>query len=196
MPRRRPTRTKPSEPAIITQANPTKEQRGRAEYVETSVPNPAGAVVTISTKRIDGQPVTERVIHQHKVCRRQPSYVTLHNQGLLTQEERRVLDWYDDRLALARKGLTVDSLARANGLGGGNGDHTPTDAAVEARSDIRWARAHIVAGLVVFDQVMEEELSLSQIAGGGGAGKIRARRSFKEAAGWLTKGVAWRVLAN
>lgn len=196
MGRRKPSRQRVSkpigpqprqEPEIVTAANPTEQQRARFDYREDKTINPHGAAVTITQDKVE--------VHTHKVCRRQPVYVTLHNRKGICDRTRAVLDWYDARLALARKGLTVDSLARANGLGGGNGKHTPSDAAADARSDVDWARGFIQAGLNVFDQVMEHELSFTTIGGGNNRMEERARTEFKLAANWLLLGAGSRVLA-
>lgn len=182
MPRRRPNR--PTEPAIIAQANPTLEQRARFNYVEDKTVDPFGETL------VQGK------VTQHKVCRRQPVYVTLHHRKGICDRTRAVLDWYDARLALARKGLIVDSLARANGLGGGNGNHTPTDAAADARSDVEWARSYIKSGLGVFDQVMEQELSFTNISGRNTVRKRQAVTAFTIAANWLLLGIGTKVLAS
>lgn len=175
-------RTKATEPAVIAQANPTPEQRARYAYAEAKTVDPFG------------QTVVQGKIKQHPVCRKEPVYVTLHRRRVIDDDERRALDWYDARLGLARKGLTADSLGKLNGRGG-SGDCTPTEAAIEARESVRWARAHIKEGGLVFDAVMEHEMSLTEIAGPGGAGKTRARVAFQEAAGWLTRGV-WHRLSR
>lgn len=195
MTRRRQSRARQTEPAVIAQANPTPEQRARSQFVEATVPNPAGAVVTITTRNIDGEPVTERVIHQHKVCRRQPVYVTLHGRGGICDNTRKVLDWYDGRYWLSVKGLTHDSLAITEARSGGSG-YCPTDGAMNARSDVEWARSYIRNGdeLRVFRAVMEEERTLTEIGGHHGAGKERAAKLFKLAANWLLLGVGSRIL--
>jgi hypothetical protein len=195
MARRAPRRPKPAtEPAIVAQANPTPEQRARFAYVEDNVPNPLGAAVTVTTRKVDGETVTERVVHQHKACRRVPVYVALHRREVICDQTRAVLDWYDSRLALAHKGLTVDSLARANGLGSGS-SHTTTDAAIEARSDVAWARSFIrdASALIVFDEVMEHERTFDEIALGNWRKARRLSTEFRLAASWLLLGIGHRV---
>lgn len=177
---RRARRQRQQESAVIAQANPTPEQRARAVYVETQTVDPYG------------QTLVQGKIRRHAACLREPAYVTLHRRKVVSDDERRALDWYDERLAFARKGLTRDSTCALTSRGGA-GDVTPSEAAINARQAIRWAKAQIQSGLLVFEQVMEQELSLSEIGGNGGAGKARARVAFKEAAGWLAKGVATRA---
>lgn len=184
MPRRTRKPRGVTEAAIIAQANPTAEQRGRSIYVEDKTVDPFGETL------VQGK------VMQHRVCRRQPVYVTLHGRKGICDRTRAVLDWYDARLALARKGLTVDSLARANGLGGGNSKHTPTDAATNARSDVDWARSYIgnADELRVFDDVMEHERTFDEIAGGNSRKAKRASDEFKLAASWLLLGIGSQVL--
>jgi hypothetical protein len=173
------------EPAVIAQADPTPEQRTRYAYAVAQTVDPYGETV------VQGR------IQQHPVCRRQPVYVTLHGRGGICDRTRAVLDWYDQRLSLARKGLTIDSLALARGRGGatrGGSGYTPTDAAAAARSDVQWARSFITAGLGVFDAVMDQEMTFAEIAGGSGARAARASRAFKAAAAEVLKGVGARVL--
>jgi hypothetical protein len=180
---RRPARR---EPAIITQADPTPEQRKRYAYAAGQTVDPYGETL------VQGR------VKPHAVCRRQPVYVTLHGRGVICDRTRAVLDWYDQRLGLARKGLMIDSLALAHGRGGGttrgSGGYTPTDAAAAARSDVQWARSFISEGLGVFDAVMDQEMTFAEIAGGSGAKAVRASRAFKAAAAAVLKGVGARVL--
>ena len=173
------------DPAIIAQADPTPEQRARYAYAVAETVDPYGETI------VQGR------VKPHAVCRRQPVYVTLHGRGGICDRTRAVLDWYDQRLCLARKGLTIDSLALAAGRGGttrGGSGYTPTAAAAAARSDVQWARGFITAGLGVFDAVMGQEMTFAEIAGGSGAKAARASRAFKAAAAEVLKGVGGRVL--
>ncbi len=182
---RRARRSAEKEPAIIARADPTPEQRARYAYAVARTVDPYGETV------VQGR------VKPHAVCRRQPVYVTLHGRGGICDRTRAVLDWYDQRLSLARKGLTIDSLALARGRGGatrGGSGYTPTDAAAAARSDVQWARSFITQGLGVFDAVMDQEMTFAEIAGGSGAKAARASRAFKAAAAEVLKGVGGRVL--
>ncbi len=145
-----------------------------------------------------GETLVQGRVKPHPVCRRQPVYVTFHGRGGICDRTRAVLDWYDQRLGLARKGLTIDSLALAHGRGGGatrgGSGYTPTDAAAPARSDVQWARSFIIEGLGVFDAVMGAEMTFAEIAGGSGTRAARASRAFKAAAEAVLNGVGVRVL--
>jgi hypothetical protein len=173
------------EPAIVAQADPTPEQRARYAYAAAETVDPWGETL------VQGR------VRAHAVCRRQPVYVTLHRRGGICDRTRAVLDWYDARLGLARKGLTIDSLALAHARGGsrsGVSGYTPTDAAAAARSDVQWARSFITAGLGVFDAVMAEEMTFAEVGGGSGARTARASAAFKAAAAEVVRGVGERVL--
>lgn len=175
------------EPAVIAQADPTPEQRQRYAYVVATTIDPYGETL------VQGR------VKPHPVCRRQPVYATLHGRGAICDRTRAVLDWYDQRLGLARKGLTLDSLAIAQARGGGRrggSGYTPTEAAAAARSDVQWARSFITSGLGVFDAVMDQDMTFAEIAGGSGAKAARASRTFKDAAAELLKGVEARVLGR
>jgi hypothetical protein len=183
---RRARRATPQrEPAVIAQADPTPEQRARYAYAVAETVDPYGETL------VQGR------IRSHAVCRRQPVYVTLHGRGGICDRTRAVLDWYDQRLSLARKGLVIDSLALADGRGGatrGGSGYTPTDAAAAARSDVQWARSFISQGLGIFDAVMDQEMTFAEIAGGSGTKAGRASRAFKAAAAEVLSGVGARVL--
>jgi hypothetical protein len=184
---RRSRRGAGREAAVIAQADPTPEQRARYAYAVAETVDPYGETL------VQGR------VKPHRVCRRQPVYVTLHGRGGICDRTRAVLDWYDQRLSLARKGLTIDSLALAAGRGGatrGGSGYTPSDASAAARSDVQWARSFITQGLGVFDAVMGAEMTFTEIAGGSGAKAARASRAFKAAAEELLRGVGARVLAG
>lgn len=183
-PRRRQSRAQPTEPAIIAQANPTPEQRARFDYFVGQTVDPYGETV------VQGK------VRQHSVCVRQPTYLTIVSRKGMCERTRGVLDWYDRRLGLARKGLTTDSLARALQASGGGRGYNPTEAAMNARDDVDWARSFIKdpAALKVFDDVMEHEMALAAIGGGHGSGKERASTLFTLAANWVMAGVSHRVL--
>lgn len=188
MARRRSNRSQATvEPAVVAQANPPAEQRARFQYIEDKTVDPFGETV------VQGK------VKQHPVCRRQPVYVTLASRKGICDRTRAVLAWYDQRLGLARKGLLPDSLAKALSTGTG-GDYTPTEAAISARSDVDWARSIIAdrMGAVpkVFDDVMERELSFTEIGAGNNRKEARARSEFKLAANWLMLDLAHRVLAS
>ena len=167
---------------VIAQANPTPEQRGRSSYVVAKTVDPYGETV------VQGR------IKVHRVCRRQPVYVMLHSRGVICDQTRVVLDWYDGRLALARKGLTTDSLARAGASGGQR--RAPSAAAADARSDVEWARSFIRGGLRVFDDVMERELTFAEIGGGNSRKEAQASAEFKLAAAWLVLKIGPKVIPS
>jgi hypothetical protein len=180
--RRGPTR---QEPAIIAQADPTPEQRARYAYAVAATIDPWGETL------VQGR------VRSHRVCRRQPVYVTLHGRGVISDVERAALDWYDARLSLAQKGLTIDSIAiarRRGGAGAGSGrggsGYTPTEAAARARSDVQWARGLIPDGeaLGAFDAVMAQEMTFAEIAGGSRAKAARVAAAFRRATEAVAKG--------
>lgn len=171
------------EPAVIAQANPTPEQRARSVYVVAETVDPYGETV------VQGK------VRTHKVCRRQPLYVTLVSRGRLDEQTRRVLDWYADRHALAIKGLTVDSLARSDSRGGG--DLSPSEAAMQARDDVAWAKSHIGASeRPIFEAVMEREETFAEIGRGNRRREALASTQFRLAASQLLLRIGHCVLSS
>jgi hypothetical protein len=187
MARRRQSRPqRQSEHEVIAQANPTPEQRGKSRFVVALTINPEGATEIIQAGKT--------MIADHKVCRKQPPWLNL--RGGLNDDTLKVLAWYDDRLSLARKGMTMDSIGKLlRPMGGGT--QAPVEAAMQARIDVDHARAHIRDGLClrVFDEVMEHERTFTDLGGGNNEHEAAMIKAFKLAANWLLLGIGGRVLA-
>lgn len=140
---------KPRVDEVVLLADLPAAQRERFAYEPTMRPNPLGEVT------IKGE------IRRHKVCRRIPQYELLFRAKVFDKQVFTALEWFDDRLALAEKGMTKCAL---NVTGGGGGGRVSFDeAAAAARSDVDWARREMGTALPVFDAVMIEGLTFAAI---------------------------------
>jgi hypothetical protein len=169
---------------VIMQADVPEAQRRRFVHEVATVANPYGEMMQ------DGQ------IKQHKACRRVPHFETLYRSRVIDKTVFVVLEWYANRLARAEGGLFKCGLDTSGTGGGSAGSHIPTTmAAMEARSDVTWARGFIPWDLLpAFDGVMAMGETFEAI----GArvyphlcldrGKRRASSAFKIAANHLLLG--------
>lgn len=174
---KRGTKRKTGEADVIVQANPPEAQRARFTFVAVETANP------LPQSAIQGK------VKTHRACKRLPAYAAIRG---LSGETVAVLEWYDKKLGVARSGMTMDSLLKANSPGGGAGMSHP-EAAAMAWSDLDWAKSHIMDGLTTFVRVMELDETLTEIGNGSRAREDRARSEFKLAASWLLLGVGSRV---
>ena len=189
----RSTRAKaaPAHP-LIMQADIPAAQRGRFVHEVAEVANPYGEFVQ------DGK------MKRHKACRRVPHFETLYRSKVIDKAVFVVLEWYDGRLARAEGGMFKCGLDTSGGGGGTAQSHIPTtQAAMEARSDVAWARGFIPYDLLpAFDGVMSAGETFEAI----GArvypsvcldrGKRKASSAFKIAANHLLLGMGHRVGAH
>lgn len=117
----------------------------RADYEVAAVPNPYGEVM------IRGE------LRRHKAVRRVPRFETLYRSKVIDATVFACLAWYAGRLAAAQGGLIRCGLD-VSGAGGGSAFHhiPTTQAAMEARADVDWARAFVPDNDLrsVFDGVM------------------------------------------
>jgi hypothetical protein len=171
----------------------------RADYEVAAVPNPYGEVV------IRGE------LRRHKAVRRVPRFETLYRSKVIDDTVFACLAWYAARLAVAQGGLIRCGLD-VSGAGGGSAFHhiPTTQAAMEARDDVAWARRFIPAQgelRAVFDGVMgsvdadgDADFATIGAAVYPGLCLDRARRkassAFKIAANYLLIGVGARVLGQ
>jgi hypothetical protein len=174
---------------IILQADIPAAQRGRAVYEVAEVVNPYGEVMQGGEMR------------RHKACRKVAHFETLYRSKVFDKTVFVVLEWYDGRLARAESGLFKCGLDTSGGGGGTAQSHIPTtQAAMEARSDVAWARSFIPRDLLpAFDGVMQEGETFEAI----GArvyshlcidrAKRKASSAFKIAANHLLLGIGHRV---
>ena len=175
---------------LILQADIPAEQVRRARYEVSKVPNPHGEFV-----RRDGTLV------RHKAVRRVPHFETLYRSKVVDRTVFVVLEWYAERLALAQSGLFRCGLDVSGGDRGSAHSHVPAShAAVEARSDIAWARGFIPLSLrPSFDGVMEDGDTFEAIGRRVHAGlcidraRRRASAEFKLAANHLLLGIGARL---
>lgn len=150
-----------------------------------------------------GEVIIRGEVRRHKAVRRVPHFETLFRSKLIDQSAFAALSWYADRLSLSQSGLIKCGLD-VSGSGGGNAFHhiPTTQAALEARSDVRWARGFLQGADVirVFDGVMDGGATFEVI----GAdvypavcvdrAKRKASAAFKVAVQQLLKGIGPRVL--
>lgn len=185
MPRRRP-RSLTAEPAVIAQANPTKEQRGRARYVEDKTVDPFGETL------VQGK------VKSHPVCRKQPIYKLLRVGNGFCTDTIKVLDWYADRHAVASKGYTADSLTMMERMGGGGSVMPIIESRAIARGDTDAAKSYIKSQLclIVFEAVMEQERTFTELGGGNNDHEAVMIKAFKLAANHLLLGVGARALGE
>lgn len=177
-PKQAERQAKPRIDEVVLQADLPTSQRERFAYEPTMRPNPLGEVT------IKGE------IRRHKVCRRIPQYELLFRAKVFDKTVFAALEWFDDKLAMAEKGMTKCALNVTGG--GGPGGTTFDEAAAWARSDVDWARKHIGDTLPVFDAVMLQGESFTAIGLARWPrlspdwSKRRAARDFKTAATKLT----------
>ena len=186
--RRKGRQNPPVHPLIVmAKANGAKLDEGTFEVAE--IGNPYGEVV------IRGE------IRRHKVVRRVLHYEALHKAGKIDRATFACLDWFADRLALANSGLVKCGL-NVSGGGGVSSSHIPTnEAAMQARSDVAWARRFIRdrETLAVFDLSMEGQ-TFDRIgpsvfpALSVDTSKRKASKLFNVAAGLIQGGVAPLVM--
>ncbi len=168
-----------------------------ADYEVAAVPNPYGEVI------IRGE------LRRHKAVRRVPRFETLYRSKVIDDTVFACLAWYAARLAVAQGGLIRCGLD-VSGAGGGSAFHhiPTTQAAMEARDDVAWARGFIPPGgglRDVFDGVMGSV----DVVGDADFGTIgaavwpglnpdwaarKASKSFRIAANYLLMGAGPRVL--
>jgi hypothetical protein len=129
---------------LIVQADIPLAQRNRAIYEVAEVANPYGEVMQSGEMR------------RHKACRKVAHFETLYRSKVFDKTVFVCLEWYDQRLARAEGGLFKCGLD--TGGGGTAQSHIPTtQAAMEARSDVAWARGFIPNDLLpAFDGVMAQ----------------------------------------
>lgn len=141
---------------LIAQADIPAAQRAARTYEVAKVPNPLGEAI------VGGE------VRQHKVVRVKPAFRELFERRTFDKVKiagypspvaliMAALEWYDQRLDVAQSGMTRCGIAMP-GAGGGEGLAMPTtQAAMEARSDVAWARSLIPDDLLgAFDAVMIE----------------------------------------
>jgi hypothetical protein len=177
-------------PLIVQAAiNGAKLDRGAFEVAQ--VPNPHGEVV------VRGE------VRRHKAVRRVPHFETLYRSKVIDRHVFVCLEWYAERLALAQSGMFKCGLDVSGSGGGTAHSHVPTtQAAMEARSDVAWARGFVPDDdlRLVFDGVMELEETFVQIGArvyagmSSDRGKRKASSAFKLAANHLLKGVGHRLM--
>ncbi|MDZ4136216.1 MAG: hypothetical protein U1D06_11600, partial [Paracoccaceae bacterium] len=130
---------------VLVQAISNGARLDRADYEVAHVPNPYGEVI------VRGE------LRRHAGVRRVPRFETLHRTKGISDDVLACLVWYAARLAAAQAGMVRCGLD-VSGTGGGSAfHHIPVQqAAMEARSDVDWARGFIPGGelLAVFDRVM------------------------------------------
>lgn len=131
---------------VMVRAISNGAQLTRADYEVAPVPNPFGEVV------VRGE------VRRHKAVRRVPRFETLYRSKVIDDTVFACLAWYAGRLAVAQGGLIRCGLDVSGSGGGSPFHHIPTtQAAMEARADVDWARGFIPAGgglREVFDGVM------------------------------------------
>ncbi|MEP2103078.1 MAG: hypothetical protein ABJP02_04960 [Parasphingorhabdus sp.] len=174
---------------LIVQADIPAVQGKRYDHKVDSVPNPHGEVVVRGKLR------------QHKAVRRVAHFETLYRSKVFDHNVFKVLEWYDEKQSLAASGLIKCGIDNSGGGIGTAHPHITTNlAAMEARSDIDWARSFIPPDLLpAFDGVMVDGDTFEAIGRGvyASVSVDRARRkassAFKIAANYLLAGIGPRV---
>lgn len=175
-------------------SNGARLDRGKYEVAE--VQNPYGEVI------IRGE------MRRHKAVRRIPHFETLYRSKVIDRTVFTCLEWYAERLGLAQSGLIKCGLDVSGSGGGSAFHHIPTtQAAMEARSDVDWARGFIPDNdlRAVFDGVMgsmeaEGDDTFETIGVRvypsvcSDRAKRRASSAFKIAANYLLAGIGSRVI--
>jgi hypothetical protein len=187
---RRKGRQNPPVHPLILQAQSNGAKLDRGTYEVAYVENPHGEVI------IRGE------LRRHNAVRRVPHFETLYRSKVIDRTVFACLEWYSDRLAMAQSGLIKCGLD-VSGTGGGSAfNHIPTtEAAIEARSDVRWARGFIPDNDLrrVFDGVMDDGDTFEAIGANVypliclDRAKRKASSSFKIAANYLLLGIGKRV---
>lgn len=181
---------------VIARAMANGALLNRGEFEVVQVVNPDGEVI------IRGE------VRRHKAVRRVPHFETLYRSKVIDRTVFACLEWYSERLGLAQSGLIKCGLDTSGSGGGSAFHHVPTtQAAMEARSDVDWARRFVPDNDLrrVFDGVMgsvEEEGGDSfAIIGARVYAAIspdwaqrKASTAFKLAANHLLLGIGGRVL--
>jgi hypothetical protein len=140
-------------PLIVTAvSNGAKLDRGTYEVAKA--PNPYGEII------IRGE------VRAHKVVRRVPQHELLYRHRIIDRRLFVALEWYFGRLGMAEAGMIKSGLNIGNSGGGSAQTHIPTsEAAIAARSDIRWAQSAIsTAHITAFLAVMHEQESFIECA--------------------------------
>ncbi len=130
---------------VVQQAISNGARLDRGQFTVADVENPYGEVI------IRGE------LRRHKAVRRIPHFETLYRSKVIDRTVFACLEWYSDRLSLAQSGLIKCGLDTSGGGGGSALHHIPTtQVAMEARSDVDWARGFIPDNDLrkVFDGVM------------------------------------------
>lgn len=176
---------------ILQQAISNGARLDRGTYEVAEVQNPYGEVI------IRGE------MRRHKAVRRVPHFETLYRSKVIDRTVFTCLEWYSDRLGLAQSGLIKCGLD-VSGAGGGSAFHhiPTTQAAMEARSDVQWARGFIPDNdlRAVFDGVMDDGDTFEAIGVRVYPGvcadraKRKASSAFKIAANYLLAGIGSRVI--
>lgn len=176
---------------ILQQAISNGARLDRGTYEVAEVQNPYGEVI------IRGE------MRRHKAVRRVPHFETLYRSKVIDRTVFTCLEWYSDRLGLAQSGLIKCGLD-VSGTGGGSAFHhiPTTQAAMEARSDVQWARGFIPDNdlRAVFDGVMEDGDTFEAIGVRvypsvyADRAKRKASSAFKIAANYLLAGIGSRVI--
>jgi hypothetical protein len=181
---------------VLKQAISNGARLDRGSYEVAEVQNPYGEVI------IRGE------IRRHKAVRRVPRFETLYRSKVIDRTVFACLEWYADRLAMAQSGLIKCGLDVSGSGGGSAFHHIPTtQAAMEARSDIDWARGFIPDNDLrqVFDGVMgsmdaEGDDTFEAIGAAvyphvcSDRAKRKASSAFKIAANYLLAGIGARVV--
>lgn len=170
---------------MVEAADIPAAQRARSTYAVAAVPNPYGEFLQ------------NGVIKRHKVVRRVPAFETLYKCKVIDRAVFDALEWYDERLALAESGLFKSGLDNSGGGGGSAFHHIPTtEAAMEARSDVDWARGFIPASVLpAFDGVMSAGETFEQIGAtlwprlAARTSRRKASSAFMIAANYLYSGI-------
>lgn len=176
---------------ILQQAISNGARLDRGTYEVADVQNPYGEVI------IRGE------LRRHKAVRRIPHFETLYRSKVIDRAVFTCLEWYSDRLGLAQSGLIKCGLD-VSGTGGGSAFHhiPTTQAAMEARSDVDWARGFIPDNdlRAVFDGVMDDGDTFEAIGVRvypkvcADRAKRKASSAFKIAANYLLAGIGSRVI--
>ena len=181
---------------VLKQAISNGARLDRGSYEVAEVQNPYGEVI------IRGE------IRRHKAVRRVPRFETLYRSKVIDRTVFACLEWYADRLAMAQSGLIKCGLDVSGSGGGSAFHHIPTtQAAMEARSDVDWARGFIPDNDLrqVFDGVMgsmdaEGDDTFEAIGAAVYShvcldrAKRKASSAFKIAANYLLAGIGARVV--
>lgn len=191
-------RKNPNMHPVMVRAISNGARLDRADYEVAAVPNPYGEVV------IRGE------VRRHKAVRRVPRFETLYRSKVIDDTVFACLAWYAARLAAAQGGLIRCGLD-VSGAGGGSAFHhiPTTQAAMEARADVDWARGFVPDNdlRAVFDGVMgsldaEGDDNFETIGRAvypsicADRAKRKASSAFKVAANYLLIGIGGRVVGQ